>query len=59
MSILPEIIGYDVVCSNTGKIHAFTVPTAEEAATVASGIEGAIVVPVVNTETARTGYSVG
>lgn len=56
--ILPELIGYDVVCATTGAIHAQLVPTAEEAEAASEQIAGSIVVPVVKNMSARMAYRI-
>lgn len=56
--LLPEIIGYDVVCTTTGRIHVFTAPDRETAQQAAEGIPGSVVVPVLKTLAPRVGYRV-
>ena len=56
--IVPELIGYDVVCRTSGVIHAGLVAIREEAEAVSQQIAGSVVVPVVKNNMVRVGYRI-
>lgn len=58
MRLIPQIIGYDVIRTDSGQILAYAVPTQQQAMEIAETDGGSIVIPVIKSAAQRIGYAV-